>query len=32
MNTGDPLTALAGRTVSGKRLNVFNALAGGVST
>ncbi len=28
MNTGDPLASLAGKTVSGKRLNVFNALAG----
>ncbi|WP_233256491.1 S8 family peptidase, partial [Microcystis sp. 0824] len=27
MNTGDPLASLAGKTVSGKRLNVFNALA-----
>jgi subtilisin family serine protease len=27
MNTGDSLAALAGKTVSGKRLNVFNALA-----
>ncbi|TRU34908.1 MAG: subtilase, partial [Microcystis aeruginosa Ma_MB_F_20061100_S20] len=27
MNTGDPIAALAGKTVSGKRLNVFNALA-----
>ncbi|MCZ8201041.1 MULTISPECIES: S8 family serine peptidase [unclassified Microcystis] len=27
MNTGDSIAALAGRTVSGKRLNVFNALA-----
>jgi subtilisin family serine protease/Ca2+-binding RTX toxin-like protein len=27
MNTGDPIAALAGETVSGKRLNVFNALA-----
>ncbi|WP_061433280.1 S8 family serine peptidase, partial [Microcystis aeruginosa] len=26
MNTGDPLASLAGKTVSGKRLNVFNAL------
>jgi subtilisin-like proprotein convertase family protein len=28
MNTGEPIAALAGKTVSGKRLNVFNALAG----
>ncbi|AKV67092.1 Alkaline phosphatase [Microcystis panniformis FACHB-1757] len=28
MNTGDPLASLAGKTVSGKRLNVFNALGG----
>ncbi|MFM6348449.1 MAG: S8 family serine peptidase, partial [Dolichospermum sp.] len=28
MNTGDPIAALAGKTVSGKRLNVFNALGG----
>jgi subtilisin family serine protease len=28
MNTGDSKAALAGKTVSGKRLNVFNALAG----
>jgi subtilisin family serine protease/Ca2+-binding RTX toxin-like protein len=27
MNTGDSIAALAGKTVSGKRLNVFNALA-----
>ncbi|MFM6772099.1 MAG: S8 family serine peptidase, partial [Microcystis panniformis] len=27
MNTGDSLASLAGKTVSGKRLNVFNALA-----
>ncbi len=27
MNTGYPIAALAGKTVSGKRLNVFNALA-----
>ncbi|MEA5530651.1 S8 family serine peptidase, partial [Dolichospermum sp. UHCC 0684] len=27
MNTGDPIAALAGKTVSGKRLNVYNALA-----
>jgi subtilisin family serine protease len=27
MNTGDPLASLAGKTVSGKRLNVFNAIA-----
>ncbi|WP_081417803.1 S8 family serine peptidase, partial [Microcystis aeruginosa] len=27
MNTGDPIAALAGKTVSGKRLNVFKALA-----
>ncbi|MFM6879698.1 MAG: S8 family serine peptidase, partial [Dolichospermum sp.] len=26
MNTGDSIAALAGKTVSGKRLNVFNAL------
>ncbi|PNJ93931.1 hypothetical protein CEP13_11520, partial [Cylindrospermopsis raciborskii C03] len=29
MNTGDSIPALAGKTVSGKRLNVFNALTGG---
>ncbi len=28
MNTGDPLASLAGKTVSGKRLNVFKALGG----
>ena len=28
MNTGDPIPALNGNTVSGKRLNVFNALGG----
>ncbi|MFM6310991.1 MAG: S8 family serine peptidase, partial [Dolichospermum sp.] len=28
MNTGDSIAALAGKTVSGKRLNVFNALGG----
>ncbi|MFN5514092.1 MAG: S8 family serine peptidase [Cyanobacteriota bacterium] len=27
MNTGDSLASLAGKTVSGKRLNVYNALA-----
>jgi Ca2+-binding RTX toxin-like protein len=27
MNTGDSIAALAGKTVSGKRLNVFNAIA-----
>ncbi|MFM6605926.1 MAG: Calx-beta domain-containing protein, partial [Dolichospermum sp.] len=27
MNTGDSIAALAGKTVSGKRLNVFNALS-----
>jgi subtilisin family serine protease len=27
MNTGDSLSSLAGKTVSGKRLNIYNALA-----
>jgi subtilisin family serine protease len=26
LNTGDPLASLAGKTVSGKRLNIYNAL------
>lgn len=29
MNTGDSIAALAGKTVSGKRLNIYKALAGG---
>ena len=29
MNTGDSIAALAGKTVSGKRLNVYNALGAG---